>query len=537
MDWWRSRNDRGRSLRRPDAYYTGRVGAWSIAGRGVQPRHQTHSLGPVLPVPRTRRRKRKANLRLDQEWSSKSVRDGRRAIAPGDLDASELYQRITAEDVSERMPPVKSGKTLSAIEVQRIGRWITEGAKWEPHWSFVVPKSMPIPLVRDQSWPRNPIDAFVLARLEREGLPPASETERGILIRRVTLDLTGLPPTLAEIQAFENDNGPNAYEKVVDRLLSSPAVGERLASQWLNAARYADTSGYQTDGPRIMWRWRDWVIDAYNRNMPFDQFTIEQLAGDLLPAPTLEQKLATGFNRNHRGNSEGGIIPEEYAVEYVVDRVDTTATVWLGLTLACARCHSHKFDPITQEDFFKFFAYFNNVPENGRAIKLGNSPPMIKTPTRGQREKLDRLRVRLDDLERQARRASPKSPQTRRAGSRPSASVRPSTGFPKTTWSPVLDWKVLWSQIRRGDGANPTSATASLTTREVQPDRPSRSTAVGSWTPATSPASASSTSSHSAPGSRQTEHAGVPSSRERSKSPTERVTPPYSTKERSRSTS
>ena len=227
------------------------------------------------------------------------------------------------------------------------------------------------------------------------------------MIRRVTLDLTGLPPTRAEILAFENDAGPNAYEKVVDRLLGSPAVGERLASRWLNAARYADTNGYQTDGPRIMWRWRDWVIDAYNHNLPFDRFTIEQLAGDLLPSPTLDQKIATGFNRNHRGNSEGGIIPEEYAVEYVVDRVDTTATVWLGLTLACARCHSHKFDPITQEDFYKFFAFFNNVPENGRAIKLGNSPPMIKTPTRAQREQLDTLQARLKDLERQAQAREP----------------------------------------------------------------------------------------------------------------------------------
>ena len=326
--------------------------------------------------------KRKANLRLDQESSSKSVRDGRRAIAPGDLEASELYQRITAEDDSERMPPVKSGKTLSAAEIERIGRWITEGAKWQPHWAFIAPKSPPTPQVRDQDWPRNPIDAFHPGPPRTRGAGAGPEAERGILIRRVTLDLTGLPPTRAEILAFENDAGPNAYEKVVDRLLGSPAVGERLASRWLNAARYADTSGYQTDGPRIMWRWRDWVIDAYNRNLPFDRFTIEQLAGDLLPSPTLDQRIATGFNRNHRGNSEGGIIPEEYAVEYVVDRVDTTATVWLGLTLACARCHSHKFDPITQEDFYKFFAFFNNVPENGRAIKLGNSPPMIKTPTR-----------------------------------------------------------------------------------------------------------------------------------------------------------
>jgi Protein of unknown function (DUF1553)/Protein of unknown function (DUF1549)/Concanavalin A-like lectin/glucanases superfamily/Planctomycete cytochrome C len=351
--------------------------------------------------------KRKAKLRLDQESSSKSAHDGRRAIAPGDLDGSELYRRITAEDISERMPPVKSGKSLSAVEVERIGRWITEGAKWQPHWAFITPHNPPVPHVRGQGWVRNAIDAFILARLEREGLAPASDAERGILIRRVTLDLTGLPPTRAEVLAFENDTVPNAYEKVVDRLLDSPAVGERLASRWLNAARYADTSGYQTDGPRIMWRWRDWVIDTYNRNLSFDCFTIEQIAGDLLPSPTLDQRIATGFNRNHRGNSEGGIIPEEYAVEYVVDRVDTTATVWLGLTLACARCHSHKFDPFTQEDFYKFFAFFNCVPENGRAIKLGNSPPMIKTPTRAQREQLDTLQARLNDLERQAQTREP----------------------------------------------------------------------------------------------------------------------------------
>jgi len=351
--------------------------------------------------------KRKADLRLDQESSAKAGRDGRRAIVPGDLEASELYQRITAEDVSERMPPVKSGKTLSAAQIDRIGRWIAEGAKWQPHWAFIPPRRPPIPHVRHQDRVRSPIDAFILARLEREGLAPSPEAERGILIRRVTLDLTGLPPTGAESLAFEDDAGPNAYERVVDRLLSSPALGERLASRWLNGARYADTSGYQTDGPRIMWRWRDWVIDAYNRNLPFDQFTIEQLAGDLLPSPTLDQKIATGFNRNHRGNSEGGIVPEEYAVEYVVDRVDTTATVWLGMTLACARCHSHKFDPFTQEDFYKFFAFFNNVPENGRAIKLGNSPPMIKTPTQAQQEQLDELRARLADTERQAQAREP----------------------------------------------------------------------------------------------------------------------------------
>src|SRR5262249_31135168 len=224
-----------------------------------------------------------------------------------------------------------------------------------------------LPVVKNNHWPRNGIDYFVLERLEREGLNPSPEADKTTLIRRVTLDLTGLPPTPAEVDAFLADRSPDAYEKVVDRLLASPRYGERMAIRWVDAARYADTNGYQSDGERFMWRWRDWVIDAYNHTMPFDQVTIEQLAGDLLPNPTLEQKIATGFNRNHRGNAEGGIIPEEYAVEYVVDRVDTTATVWLGLTMGCARCHDHKYDPISQKEFYQVFGYFNNVPERGKA--------------------------------------------------------------------------------------------------------------------------------------------------------------------------
>jgi mono/diheme cytochrome c family protein len=343
--------------------------------------------------------KRKAGLRLDQESSAKADRDGIRAIVPGDVESSALYERITAVDASQRMPPVKSGKSLSAGQIDLLRRWISEGAKWQPPWAFMPPRPTPLPRVRNGAVLRNPIDAFIQARLEQERLTPAGESDRGILIRRVSLDLTGLPPTGAEIDAFERDASPDAYEKVVDRLLASPRLGERLAIRWLNAARYADTNGYQTDAPRFMWRWRDWVIEAYNRNQPFDRFTIEQLAGDMLPGSTLDQKLATGFNRNHRGNGEGGIIPEEYAVEYVVDRVDTTATVWLGLTIACARCHSHKFDPITQDEFYRFFALFNNVPENGRAIKFGNSPPMIKTPTRAQQRELDRLKDRLAGVE------------------------------------------------------------------------------------------------------------------------------------------
>jgi len=234
-----------------------------------------------------------------------------------------------------------------------------------------------------------------LARLEQEGMKPAAEADRTTLIRRVTLDLTGLPPTPAEVDDFLADKSDLAYEKVVDRLLRSPRYGERMASRWLDAARYADTNGYQTDGERIMWRWRDWVIEAFNNNMPFDQFTVEQIAGDMLPGATLEQKIATGFNRNHRGNSEGGVIPEEYAVEYVVDRVDTTFTVWLGLTMGCGKCHDHKYDPISQKEFYQAFAYFNNVPEKGKAIKYGNSPPYIKTPTRQQQKQLDDLDTKL----------------------------------------------------------------------------------------------------------------------------------------------
>ncbi len=238
----------------------------------------------------------------------------------------------------------------------------------------------PLPSVQYGGWPRNGLDYFILERLEREGLRPSPETDRITLLRRVTLDLTGLPPTPAEVDAFLKDQSAHAYEKVVDRLLASPRFGERMAVPWLNGGRYADTNGYQSDGERQMWRWRDWVIEAFNHNMPFDQFTIEQIAGDMLPGATLDQRIASGFNRNHRGNAEGGIIPEEYAVEYVVDRVDTTATVWLGLTMGCARCHDHKFDPITQKEFYRLFAYFNNVPERGKAIKYGNSPPMIQAP-------------------------------------------------------------------------------------------------------------------------------------------------------------
>src|SRR5262249_22294425 len=262
------------------------------------------------------------------------------------------------------------------------------------------PKRPAVPTgLKDAAWVRNPIDAFVLQRLEREGLKPSPEADRATLLRRVSLDLTGLPPTPSEVDAFLADKAANAYEKVVDRLLQSPPYGERMAFPWLDAARYADSNGYQTDGERFMWRWRDWVINAFNRNMPYDQFTIEQLAGDLLPNASLDQKIATGFNRNHRITSEGGIIPEEYLVEYAVDRVETTSTAFLGVTLGCARCHDHKYDPFTQKEFYQVLAYFNNVPELGKGRRYGNSPPFVKAPTSEHQAQLDKLQEQVQAAE------------------------------------------------------------------------------------------------------------------------------------------
>ena len=334
---------------------------------------------------------KKIPLRLDSEGAASSV------VAGG--AQAKLIQRITADDKASRMPPVYSGLSLTPTEIETLRLWVMQGAKWEKHWSFIAPERPPLPKVKNTAWPRNPIDYFILDRLEREGLAPSPEASREALIRRVSLDLTGLPPTPLEVDAFIQDKSPNAYEKVVDRLLASPRYGERMAARWLDGARYADSNGYQYDGERVMWRWRDWVIAAFNRNQPFDRFTLEQLAGDMLPNATLSQKIATGFNRNHRANTEDGIIPEEYAVEYVVDRVETTSAMFLGLTLGCARCHNHKYDPFTQKEFYQVFAYFNNVPEMGRAMKYGNSPPLVPAPTDEQQRAHDDLSDRIRVLE------------------------------------------------------------------------------------------------------------------------------------------
>ena len=351
--------------------------------------------------------KRKQELRLDREASVFRNRKDVRPVVAGDLAESDLYARITSDDPDEKMPPAESQRKLSARQIVLIKKWIEQGAKWQGHWSFIAPKQLALPKVKNKKWPRNGIDHFVLARLERAGLAASPEAERATLLRRVSLDLTGLPPTPAEIAAFQKDKAPGAYEKAVDRLLASPRYGERMAFRWLDAARYSDTSGYQTDGPRTMWRWRDWVIEAFNSNMRYDQFTIEQLAGDLLPNATIEQRIATGFNRNHRGNAEGGSIPEEFQVEYVVDRVDTTATVWMGLTLGCARCHEHKYDPFSQKEFYQLYAFFNNIPESGRALKYANSPPFLKTPTRNQQAGLVKLNAQVADAERAVKKLQP----------------------------------------------------------------------------------------------------------------------------------
>ncbi len=333
--------------------------------------------------------KRQADLRLDDPKSALDHRDGKPAIIPRDAQRSRLYQRLITADPDERMPPAETGVTLTPDEVVRLKRWLDDGAEYEPHWSF-TPPAVTAPVVENAK-PASMVDAFLLARLAREKISPSPGAERTTLIRRSTFDLLGLPPTLSEIDDYLADESPDSYERLLDRLLASPRYGERMAMPWMQAARYSDTNGYQTDGPRVMWRWRDWVIDAYNRNLPFDQFTIQQLAGDLLPEPDLDQLIATGFNRNHRGNAEGGIIPEEFLVEYIVDRVETTSTVWLGLTLGCCRCHDHKYDPVSQKEFYGLFALFHQVPELGKTLRNENSPPLIKAPTRDQRRKLAAL--------------------------------------------------------------------------------------------------------------------------------------------------
>jgi hypothetical protein len=306
---------------------------------------------------------RKADLRLDNETEAKLDRDGLKVIAPGDLNASELWQRLITDDEDEIMPPPDSHrKALSEAEKDIVRRWIEEGATWGKHWSFEKPVR---PTLSDAAL--NPVDYFVRKQLEDEGLAPSPPAPAKVQLRRLSFGLTGLPPTAEELHAFSENTAPEAWRKEVDRLLASPHHGERLAMWWLDAARYSDTDGFQGDAERTNWPWRDWVVDAFNRNLPFDQFTIEQFAGDLLADATPDQILATCFHRNHMTNGEGGRDPEESRIDYVIDRVNTTGTVWLGLTLGCTQCHTHKFDPVTHEDYYRFFAFFNSIDEDGSA--------------------------------------------------------------------------------------------------------------------------------------------------------------------------
>jgi hypothetical protein len=317
-------------------------------------------------------------------------------IVPGNSAASKMFVKISSTDDAVRMPPVSTGRKLTPAQIDLIKTWIDSGAKWETHWAYAVPVRPDLPAVSDEAWVKTPIDRFVLAKLDKENLHPSPEAAKSILLRRVTFDLTGLPPMPSELQSFLNDNSPNAYEKVVDRLLASPRYGERMAVPWLDLARYSDTHGYHIDSLREMWPWRDWVIQAFNNNMPYSEFTLDQIAGDLLPNATQSQRIATGFNRNHMINFEGGAIPEEYQNEYIVDRIEATSTTWLGSTLGCARCHDHKYDPFTQKEFYSFGAFFNGVAEKGLDGYKGNAVPFLQLPSQPQAEMQKALRAAIE---------------------------------------------------------------------------------------------------------------------------------------------
>ncbi len=338
--------------------------------------------------------KRKAGLRLDlKDDAFKKLKSDDFAIVPGNVAQSAVIARIVTEDEDERMPPLKTDKHLTPQQVDLLRRWIAEGAEWKGHWAYTRPERPPVAEVRNKRWPRNEIDSFVLARLEKEKLTPAPEADKRTLARRATLDLTGLPPTPQEVDAFLADNDPQAYEKLVDRLLESPRYGEQMARYWLDAARYADSHGYHIDSERSLWKYREWVINAFNRNEPFDQFTTEQLAGDLLPGPTTDQKIASGYVRCNMSTGEGGAIVDEYQAKYTFDRVESMSTTWLGLTMNCARCHSHKYDPITQREYYGLYAFFNNLDESVMDGNRPNPDPFINVPSPEQTNRQAQLKA------------------------------------------------------------------------------------------------------------------------------------------------
>ena len=345
-------------------------------------------------------KERQTELRLDDETSAFSLLEsGVMAVMPHEARKSEIFRRITSDDDDLRMPPSDSGIRISSAEIEIIKRWIDSGANWGTHWSFTPPRSPIIPEIHDQAWPENPIDYFVLAKLEELGWQPSRPADKRTVIRRATLATLGVPPSREEVHAFISDTSPHAYEQLIDRLLQSPRYGEHQARYWLDLARYGDTHGLHLDNERSIWRYRDWVIDAFNKNMPFDQFTIEQLAGDLIPNATLEQRIATGFHRCNVTTSEGGAIAEEFLTRYAIDRVETTSAVWMGLTTGCAACHDHKFDPISQREFYQLYAYFYNLTEKAMDGNAQLPPPSVKAPTHLQQIKLQRLRNKAQRID------------------------------------------------------------------------------------------------------------------------------------------
>jgi hypothetical protein len=345
---------------------------------------------------------REAGLRLDKsDTATAPLESGAVAIVPGEADKSELVRRITSKDADEKMPPPDSGKKLTDADIAKLRQWIDEGAEYKRHWSLIAPVRPPLPEVKHAQWPRNAIDRFVLSRLEKENLTPSAEAAKRDLLRRVTFDLTGLPPTIEELDAFLLDNSPEAYEKVVDRLLASTRFGEHKARYWLDGARYADTHGLHFDNERSIWLYRDYVVNAMNANKPFDQFTLEQIAGDLLPNATLEQKIATGFNRCNVTTNEGGSIDEEVLVRYGVDRVEAMSTVFLGLTLGCAVCHDHKFDPITQKEFYQLFAFYSWSADRAMDGNISLPPPIVKAATPEQQAQLADFDKQIADVQKQ----------------------------------------------------------------------------------------------------------------------------------------
>lgn len=392
---------------------------------------------------------RKAGLRLDSREAALAGGDSGPAIHPAKPEASELLVRVLSKEKDEVMPPPKLHKAVTPAEAELLKRWIAEGAEYQGHWAFIKPERPAPPLNTP-----NPIDAFIQKRLAEHGLKPSPEADKETLIRRATLDLTGLPPTAEEIAAFLKDTAPDAYERVVDRLLASPSYGEHMAARWLDMARYADSNGFQSDTQRQMWHWRDWVIRAFNENKPFDQFTIEQLAGDLLPNATRDQILATGFNRNHRLNGEGGRIVEEWFAETVIDRVETTGMTWMALTLNCCRCHDHKYDPISQKEFYQFFAYFNSNEETGvmdefggaaGSRKGGNSKPILALPTPEQEKQLARLEAVADAARAQVASANQLLPGLQTAWEK---------SFAQQIDAQVASWKPLSiTEARSAEGA------------------------------------------------------------------------------------